>query len=259
MKRSAHSILIAGAGCLVAIMASADTMWKGADVDAYLRNLVKAGAHFEANSGQLPSNSDFAFRTRDYRMELMSNGIELKQPGNEIVLGEPMQILFAGADGSTEGGGVDQLPFRTMHRISSDGVRSEMTEVPTYAEVKYEEVYSGIDVRYHVNGGQLEYDFIVEPGANPSQITFALNGIEDVRVDADNNLLLSYPVANVVQHRPDVYQVIEGSRTSIDGQYVLLDDRTVRIDVGNYDTSAPLIIDPLLSVTLKNRMGFSTH
>lgn len=253
MKRSTHSILISSLGCLIASAAPADTILNRVEADAFLHNLVKAGAHFEANAGQLPSTSDFAFRTREYRMELMASGIELKQPGTEIVLGEPMQILFAGADGSTAGGGVDQLPFRAVHRISTDGVRSKMTEVPTYSEVKYEEVYSGIDVRYHVNGGRLEYDFIVEPGANPSQITFTLNGIEDVRMDAENNLLLSYPVADVVQHRPHVYQVIEGSRTSIEGQYVLLDDRTVRIDVGSYDTSAPLIIDPVLSVTFKDQ------
>jgi hypothetical protein len=40
--------------------------------------------------------------------------------------------------------------------------------------VRYREVYSGIDLVYYGTEGQLEYDFVVEPGADPNQIALAI-------------------------------------------------------------------------------------
>ena len=46
----------------------------------------------------------------------------------------------------------------------------------TYAKVKYENVYAGVDLVYYGNEHQLEYDFIVAPGADFRDIALGFEG-----------------------------------------------------------------------------------
>ncbi len=85
-------------------------------------------------------------------------------------------MKLAGANPKAKVSGLKELPGKSNYFIGNDP-KKWRTNVPNYAEVKYEGVYPGIDLIYYgTEGGQLEYDFVVAPGADPSIIAFDIVG-----------------------------------------------------------------------------------
>src|SRR5207244_3652861 len=115
-----------------------------------------------------------------------------------------------------------------------------------YAKVKYEAVYPGVDLIYYGNQRHLEYDFVVAPGADPTAIKLALDGVGKMRVDAHGDLVLRTRGGDVRWQKPILYQSIDGVRHEVCGSYVVKALRRVGFRVGAYDRSRPLIIDPVL-------------
>ena len=124
--------------------------------------------------------------------------------------------------------------------------------VTSYGAVRYRNVYPGIDLVYHGQGSRLEYDFTVAPGAHLERIRLDIRGGDGLRLDGEGNLRISVAHGELVQHAPVAYQDIDdGRRVTVPARYALIqgpDHRTlVRFDVGRYDTSKALVIDPVLS------------
>ena len=218
---------------------------------AFLAAASGAGAHFESNHGQIPADAVYCFRSAAYRLDLKQRGIELRLPGNEVLLGKPMRIDFSGAGTEVTMAGSDPLPFQVMHRTTTDGIRRGLQPIPTFAAVTAEDVYAGVDVRYHVNRGRLEYDLVVDPGADPSRIALVMTGADSLSLSEAGDLEIEYPVGRVIQHKPHIYQEVEGARETIDGRYVLNGDRGVGLEIGAYDRNLPLVIDPILTVEIR--------
>jgi hypothetical protein len=124
---------------------------------------------------------------------------------------------------------------------------SSVKSVPTYGQVRYEGVYPGIDLLYYGNQHQLEYDFLVGPGGDASRIMLRFDGPERVHVDDGGNLVLETKNAAIVQHKPRVYQRIGQSTHEVDGQYRMIASNAVGFQIGAYDHTSPLVIDPILS------------
>ena len=121
------------------------------------------------------------------------------------------------------------------------------TNVSDFARVKLQGVYPGVDLIYHGNQGQLEYDFTVAPGADPGTIRLAFQGADSTTLNAQGDLVLHTAAGDVVEHAPVLYQEIGGMRQSVSGRYLIGADGQVGFAVGSYDTSEPLVIDPTLS------------
>ena len=77
--------------------------------------------------------------------------------------------------------------------------------VPTYARVQYHDVYPGVDLVYYGHQQQLEYDLIVAPGADPSHIRLAFDGVESLHINAQGELVLGTKGGQLVQRKPVVY------------------------------------------------------
>ncbi|HEU4891631.1 MAG TPA: SBBP repeat-containing protein [Vicinamibacterales bacterium] len=122
-----------------------------------------------------------------------------------------------------------------------------MTGVRGYGEVEYRGVYRGIDVVYYGNQRQLEYDFIVAPGARVEAIALAVDGATGVSVDSGGDLVIATGGGTLVQRRPTIYQNDRGTRRSVRGGYVVRRDGTIGFRVDSYDRRLPLVIDPILS------------
>jgi len=112
--------------------------------------------------------------------------------------------------------------------------------------VRYRSVYPGIDVIYYGHQGQLEYDFVVAPGADPKQIHLDIQGAERLYLDAAGNLVLVAQGRELIQQAPKVYQRIGDVERLIPGRYVLTSNR-LGFEVAAYDTAQSLVIDPVLS------------
>ena len=154
-----------------------------------------------------------------------------------------MKLL--GAKAGSAGEAIGQLPGNTNYLTGSDPAKWH-TGVTTYSRVRYPGVYSGIDLTYYGNQRQLEYDFVVHPGSKTASVRMQFDGVSGVSIDAQGDLVLSTPAGELRQPRPIVYQEKGGRRTDIPAGYVMRGKRTVGFQVGSYDKSLPLTIDPVL-------------
>ena len=92
--------------------------------------------------------------------------------------------------------------------------RNWQTGVPIYGSVAYQEAYPGVDLKFYGQGGALEYDVIVKPGADPGQVKFQLTGVAGLTVTPGGDLVMSLPGGKELrQQKPLVYQEIQGRRT----------------------------------------------
>jgi hypothetical protein len=181
-----------------------------------------------------------------------------------------MQLV--GANAQTKVTGAEQLPGKANYFLGNNPSKWR-TNVPTYAKVRYENVYPGVDLVYYgTQGGELEYDFVVAPGADPNAIALGINAETQpatrtsklasvlrksvgVHMDSGGDLVVPIEDREVRLHKPVVYQPAgsdggrttnQGRRTTIEGHYALDAQNHVRFELGPYDHSRPVVIDPVL-------------
>jgi hypothetical protein len=150
--------------------------------------------------------------------------------------------------------GSDELAGTSNYFIGNDPTKWR-TNVPTYAKVKYEGIYSGIDLVYYGNQRQLEYDFIVAPGADPHRIAFDVSGAKRIRQDAHGDLVLNVGEGEIRWHKPVVYQEKDGTRQEIAARYSITDTNRVGFELAKYDAGRPLYIDPVIYSTYLGGSG----
>jgi gliding motility-associated-like protein len=111
-----------------------------------------------------------------------------------------------------------------------------------YNAVTYKNVYPNIDVRYYSTQEKLKYDFIVHPGGNPSAIAMRYDGVSSLSVKK-KELIIGTSVGDVKELEPYTYQTNISKKSNVTTKYVVKDN-VVTFDVGDYDASATLVIDP---------------
>ncbi len=163
--------------------------------------------------------------------------------------GVALYMEIVGAKPAGRAAGVNPLEGKLNYFIGNDPSQWH-TNIATFGRVEYQDVYPGIDLVYYGNNGALEYDFIVSPGADPNVITLNFAGADGVEIDPQGNMMLHTAAGDVVQQKPLTYQQAGGSRQEIASRYVL-NGTNVRFDIGAYDPTQPLVIDPLV-------LGYST-
>ncbi len=141
--------------------------------------------------------------------------------------------------------GLDRLSGTANYFIGTNP-RQWHTNIATYAKVAYVSVYPKVDLVYYGNQGQLEYDFVLRPGANPQGIRFSIVGADQLRLDARGNLLITANGRVIRQNSPVIYQEVSGRKLLIGGRFVLLGHGQVGFDVNAYNIHRTLVIDPVL-------------
>lgn len=120
------------------------------------------------------------------------------------------------------------------------------SEVPRFGQVRYLNLYPGIDLAFHGNGKQLEFDYLVNPGANTGSIALGYQGAEHIATNAAGDLILTTAAGPIEMHRPIAYQERDGMRQTVDVRFVANANR-VTFAVGSYDRSRQLVIDPTVT------------
>ena len=205
---------------------------------------------FERNVGQAASPARYLAR---------SAGVTLYFASSEVVFGGAARVRFMGANGSPVIEGGEPLPGKTNYLKGSDP-RRWLTNIPTYAEITYSELYPGVSLTYSGAGGRLKGTYTVAPGSDPSRIRWSYVQcgfwIADcgVALDEEGNLqiALDTPQSKIhnpqlVESAPVVWQEIEGKRVEVAARYVVEAEGTVRFELGSYDPSQPLVIDPTIT------------
>ncbi len=223
---------------------------------------------FEANQGQTYSQVKFLARNRGYNLFLTPTEAVLtlsrpvgpttpqrKGAAQAIAWPEDAQATTAytvlrmqllGANPAPRVTGLDKLPGQVNYFTGND-TRKWVTNIPTFARVQYQDVYPGVNLVYYGDQRQLEYDFVVTPGADPDAIELAFQGTDQLEIDAGGNLVLQIDDGRVILHAPTIYQRIDGVKQAIPGGYVLQGEHRVGFRVGSYDAGRYLFIDPVLN------------
>ncbi len=213
--------------------------------------------HFEVNQGQAEGAVKFLARGRGYSLSLTPSEAVLnlykplsespRQAGTSAVIPPPTAVVrmqLVGSSPASEIAGEQPLPGKSHYLIGRDPGKWR-TNIPHYGRVRYRSVYPGIDLVYHGQQEQLEYDFVVAPGADPRQIRLDMQGAEKLYLDPAGNLVIRVPGAEVIQQAPKVYQQVGDKRQAIPGRYVLANNQ-IGFEVGTYEATRPLVIDPVM-------------
>jgi hypothetical protein len=237
---------------------------------------------FEANHGQADGRVRFLSRTGGYTLFLTGDeavlalrGSAAKKPATkgasvlrgatvslkpyldtnpnlaipQSMTGGVLRMKLRDANPAAKVSGLDVLAGTSNYFIGNDPAKWR-SGVPTYAKVKYEGIYSGIDLVYYGNQRQLEYDFIVAPGADPRRIAFDIRGARRILRNAHGDLVFKMGGDEIRWLKPVVYQEKDGARQLVAAQYAITNRNRVGFEVAGYDARRPLYIDPVTDMLI---------
>ena len=196
---------------------------------------------FEKNEGQFDGRARFAVRL-----------------GSETAFVTDTRIVFPTSTGSSIGLSVDgasetaratgEQPLAAISNyLLGDDPADWHTNVANFAQVRCRGVLPGVDLVVYGNNGQLEFDFVVAPGASAESIRLRFDGAERIELKNDGSIRVSSGGDVLTQRAPVFYQEAYGQRIPVAGRYRMLGPTTVGLDVGAYDHSLPLVVDPVVT------------
>ena len=209
--------------------------------------LMSVPLSFEPNQGQAASTVQFLSRGSGYALFLTPGkvvlNLERQQPASAASV-DTLRMSLIGANAKANAVGLAPQPGVVSYFIGNDP-KNWRSGIPTYGKVNYAQIYPGVDLVFYGNQRQLEYDFVVAPGADPSRIAWRIDGAR-ASVDADGSLALSASNGLARFKKPVLYQVDGDRKTSVEGWFAVAGNR-IGFRLGSYDHSKALIIDPVLS------------
>jgi len=218
---------------------------------------------FEPNRGQAGEPVRFLSRGQGYALlltpaeavlALRTSSHEIHERGKRTGRGlaqvsgatqTELRIKLLGANPSTRLEGMDELPG-TVNYFLAGHPEDWRLSIPTFAKVRYRDVYAGIDLVYYGNQRQLEYDFIVQPRGAPGDILLGFSGYDRLEVNDQGQLVAHIPGGDVRWNKPFAYQQNGIEREPVQVRFDLKAGGRVGFEVGSYDAGRPLIIDPVL-------------
>jgi len=218
---------------------------------------------FEPNKGQFAfdasdSRARFVNRGSGYSLflgdqgailSLASHGQQKKKAGETPRPTAPrlefVEMKLAGANPNAPMKAAELLPGKSNYFIGNDPSKWRHG-IPHYAQVRYEDVYPGINLVFYGKQGKLEYDFRVSPGADPAQAQLEFNGAKRVELE-DGTLVIATEHGTVRLETPRVYQEVNGKQRPVEARFVLRGKNRAGFGIGAYDRSRELIIDPTLN------------
>ncbi|MEJ2008722.1 MAG: SBBP repeat-containing protein, partial [Acidobacteriota bacterium] len=179
---------------------------------------------------------------------LAGRGARQKNPLKDV-----LHLRWVGADTTPRVEGLDKESSKSNYLIGNNPAKW-VRGVPVYSRVKYCDVYPGIGVVYYGNQRELEFDVDVAPGADPGLLRLKVAGTHlrnaHLHIDRQGDLVVHTKAGDVRFHKPRAYQPDGNAKSGkrfLEARYVLEKDGQVGFEVGNYDRTEPLVIDPVLS------------
>ncbi len=222
---------------------------------------VNVPLFFEANEGQTDQRVKFLTHSSGYTMFLTPTETVLAESKAQVrekwidnlasamnrkaSTAAVVHMELSGANRAPEVIGLDELPGKVNYLIGNNP-RSWHTGVSLYSQVRTEQVYPGINLLFHGDQKQLEYDFVVSPGADPSRIAFRIRGATRIELDPQGDLILHTADSAFRMHKPVIYQAAGSERRLIEGGFVRKGKHEVVFRLGAYDHNQTLVIDPAI-------------
>lgn len=185
----------------------------------------------------------FSARGHGYALELAQKGatLALQDGGRRSVV----TMSFRGASARPAVREEGELPGR-LNYIHGNDPDLWRCAIPSWKRVRLSGLYPGVDAVFYGNQSRLEYDLVLQPGADPSLIGVTFSGAKSTRLDRAGNLVVDTGSGTLRFDRPVAYQDFESGRRPVDAGYVRIGRHAVGFRIGSYDRGAPLVIDPML-------------
>ncbi|MGO9271878.1 MAG: SBBP repeat-containing protein [Terriglobia bacterium] len=213
---------------------------------------------FELNQGQTDGTVRFLARGPGYSLFLTADEAVLAlRSGGSTGVGKAakdhgprtrdlLRMRFLGANPNPVTAGREELAGKSNYFIGRDP-HGWHTDVPTYAQVHYQDLYQGVDAIYYGRQGELEYDLVVAPGRDPGQVRFQVEGVETARLNEAGELVLATRGEEAVVRRPKAYQGTGADQREVAVRYVSRGKNEFGFEVGRYQRNERLTIDPVLT------------
>jgi len=191
---------------------------------------------FLANQGQAPPAVRFMTKSPGITAWFLEDSVVLRAAG------ETLQLRFEGAAPSTLEG---RQPLPGKANFLTGGERR--LGIPLFGQVAYRDLYAGIDMVFGSGGQNLKSEFLIAPGADPSRIALRYIGSGRPTIQPDGSVLIPMGASPLHEQAPLVYQDGDRGRILVESRFRLDAQGALGFDLGPYDHSAPLVIDPVLS------------
>ncbi len=249
-----HWIPVAAALFAAALLAPGAARADSTDAAAALRAAGQVSPGFVENGGQADARARFHLRRGGItafftERTMIIQGVVRPDPAALADLsGANVHLTFEGARSAARLEGENELPGRVSYFTGADPARWA-ANLKTFDSIRYAGLYHGIDVVVHDTNGKVEYDLVLEPGADPAQVVVRCEGADALSLAEDGALLLHTAIGPLRQERPQTFAVAEdGARREVQCRYLLLDESAFGFAVSGWDSARErLIIDPGLA------------
>src|SRR5262245_42400382 len=199
---------------------------------------------FEPNVGQAPADVRFITHSAGHRVWLAGGEARFVPLGRSSVdTAGAIRIRWAGESAASAVVGENEQRGKAHYYMSADP-RAQLT-APMYGRVVYRDVYPGVDLVFHGTQRDAEFDFVVHPGADPRVVRLDVTGADALALEGDD-LVIRQGSTQLRLHKPVVHQDTPAGRVAVAGRFTL-HGRRVALDIGTYDPSRALVIDPILT------------
>jgi hypothetical protein len=204
-------------------------------------NLGKAQLSFVPNVGQTSPKARFAAHASGASFYFTPNAAVLAFAHDDR--GLALQLGFVGANPKPAIEGRSQRTGTANYLVGSDETKWK-TGIAAFGEVVYRDLWPGIDMVFRGASGRLKYEFVAQPGADPSQIRLAYRGAKSLALTSAGQLAIGTPWGALHDEKPRSFQVVDGRRIPVESAFALDSARTYGFTVGAHDATRPLVIDP---------------
>ncbi len=211
------------------------------------KKLNQKASRFIQNAGQWNDNALYLARSKGMDMWVTREGMTYdfyrgatrgKEAGR---VGQVVQMSFMGGSGGSAKG---VSPMRMITRYI-DGRRQSARTADSYSEVLQKGIYAGIDARSYFDNGLPRYDLVVAPGANAGQIKLGFTGANAISVK-NGEIVIGTKLGDQKHGKLFAYQMVGGKRKQVAASFKMVGKNSVGFNLGNYDASRQLVIDPLI-------------
>lgn len=215
----------------------------------------KTPLYFIPNKGQIDKSVKYSAKgggydyyfAKDKVVLTFSRGAQKPDPQADLPQTHSLSIKFPGANPNVVLRGLEKKTGKVNFLLGGDR-KNWRTNIPTYGQVVYEDLYEGVDLVYAGDQRNIKYEFRLAPGADHRLVKMAFGGAEALKLDKAGNLVIKTPLGSLKDKKPYAYQMIGGRKVNV-GAGFIIDKNTVGFSLGSYDPAYRLYIDPLIYST----------
>ncbi|HLP60425.1 MAG TPA: SBBP repeat-containing protein [Candidatus Deferrimicrobium sp.] len=206
--------------------------------------------YFISNQGQVNQEAGFYAQTSKYVLWLTKEGLVFDHPGSDKGDRDVYRLIFMAAN---------KNPEMIAAAYNKDNKNNELKvnyfkgndksqwhcDIPTSKAVLYKNIYQNIDLKVYGIEKQVEYDWIVKPGGDPTDICFEYQETKKTRIDDQGNLAIESGFNESLHKRPIAFQAAGKEKpVAVAVKFKKIAENRYGFEVGNYDKNRELIIDP---------------